>query len=117
MAERLTDRAPSISSSVTEAETPDESEKAGSWSTTDGGFTKLKSPEEMEIGDDVERAGLLPAEEQEQEKPQTPAQDNGTRTAVIWMVVNTLATIGIVSARNTQFKVLANWTSCAGLHK
>lgn len=117
MAERSTDRPPSISSSITEAETFDDNEKASSVSTADGGFTKLKSPEEMEIGDDVERAGLLPAEEQEQEKPQPPAQDNSTRTALIWMVVNTLATIGIVSACNSQFEVLANWNTCAGLYE
>jgi solute carrier family 35 protein E3 len=101
MAERSTDRAPSISSSITEAEeTFDETEKANSLSTTDGPFTNLKSPEEMEIGDDVERAGLLPAEVQEQEKAQPAAQDSSTRTALIWMVVNTLATIGIVGACN-----------------
>ena len=109
MAERSTDRAPSISSSVTEAEAFDDNEKASTLSSTDGGFTKLRSPEEMEIGDDVERAGLLPAEQQEQEKPRPAAQDNSTRTAVIWMVVNTLATIGIVSPPGIQSEPLTNW--------
>lgn len=92
MAERSTERAPSVSSSITEAEAFDDSEKR---SSTDGSFTKLKSPEELEIGDDVERTGLLPSE-QGPEKPRPVAQDNSTRTALIWMVVNTLATIGIV---------------------
>lgn len=93
MTERATDREPSISSSVTEAETFDDNEKSGS--STDGGFVNLKSPEEMEIGDDVERAELLPAEP---EKPPPPAKqpDTSMRSSIIWMVVNTLATIGIV---------------------
>jgi solute carrier family 35 protein E3 len=106
MAERSNERADSISSSVTEAETFDGSVGASSLSTTDGAFTKLKAPEEMEIGDDLEeRAGLLPAEQQD-EKPQPSAQDNSTRTAVIWMVVNTLATIGIVSVCDLQMEPL-----------
>jgi solute carrier family 35 protein E3 len=105
MGERSTDRAPSISSSITEAEAFDDNEKAGTVSSTDGGFTTLKSPEEMEIGDDVERAGLLPAEQQEREKPQPVVQDNSTRTAIIWMVVNTLATIGIVGSSIIQSKI------------
>ena len=98
MVEQSTDRPPSISSSVTEADAFDDNEKNHSLSSSDEGFTKLKSPEEMEIGgDDVERVGLLPAHQEEQEKAQPPTQDNSTRTALIWMVVNTLATIGIVS--------------------
>ena len=96
MAERSTDRTPSVSSSITEAEAFDENEKASGLSSTDGSFTKLESPKDMEIDDDVERAGLLPAEQQE-EKPQPVVKDNSMRTAGIWMVVNTLATIGIVS--------------------
>jgi hypothetical protein len=110
MAERSADRAPSISSSVTEAEIFDDNEKASSLSSTEGEFTKLKSPEEMEIGDeDMERAGLLPAEEQE--KPQTVSPDNSMRTAAIWMVVNTLATIGIVSLRMVSEEVSTNFFS------
>jgi len=99
MAERSTERAPSVSSSITEAEAFDDNEKA---SSTDGSFTKLKSPDEMEIGDDVERTGLLPSE-QGPEKPQPVVQDNSTRTAIIWMVVNTLATIGIVFTNKAIF--------------
>lgn len=92
MTERATDREPSISSSVTEAEAFDENEKSSS--STDGGFVNLKSPEEMEIGDDVERAELLPGDH---EKPPPAKQpETSMRSSVIWMVVNTLATIGIV---------------------
>ena len=93
MAERATEPEPSISSSVMEAETFDDNEKSGS--STDGGFVNLKSPQEMEIGDDVERAELLPGD---QEKPPPAKQpETSMRSSVIWMVVNTLATIGIVS--------------------
>ncbi|KAE8444405.1 hypothetical protein EG329_000605 [Mollisiaceae sp. DMI_Dod_QoI] len=99
MAERPTDREPSISSSVTEAEAFDDNEKSGS--STEGGFVKLKSPEEMEIGDDVERAELLP---EEHEKPPQPKQpETSMRSAIIWMVVNTLATIGIVFTNKAIF--------------
>lgn len=59
-------------------------------------FVKVKSVEEMEMGDmgdDIERQELLASD------PAPPAEvpDKGSvRAAVIWMVVNTLATIGIV---------------------
>lgn len=111
MAERSADGAPSISSSLTEAEAFDDNEKASTMSSTDGGFTNVKAPDEMETGDDVERAGLLPAEEQEheQEKPQPVTLDNGTKVAFIWMVVNTLATIGIVSLSENRSIFLFSW--------
>jgi hypothetical protein len=88
------DRTPSVSSSVTEADAFDEDEKTGGTASSDGGFVNLKSPDEMETGDDVERAELLPSgqEKAPEAKPETSA-----RTAAAWMVVNTLATIGIVS--------------------
>jgi len=100
MAERSTDRAPSISSSVTEAEAYDDNEKNGTRSSTEGSYVKLKTPDELEIGDDVERAELLPAE---QEKPPQPKPDNSMRSALVWMVVNTLATIGIVFTNKAIF--------------
>lgn len=93
MAERSADRAASISSSHSEAEVFDEQEKNGTSSLSNGNHIPLKNPDELEVGDDVERAELLP---QDSEKPQVATPDNSTRTAVIWMVVNTLATIGIV---------------------
>jgi solute carrier family 35 protein E3 len=81
-----TDRAPSVSSSITEG--PDEKKNS-----SDGSFVKLKAGEGSEAGDDVERA-----EDHEEEKPAAPtAKHNSTRTAILWMVVNTLATIGIVN--------------------
>jgi solute carrier family 35 protein E3 len=89
-AERSTDRAPSLSSSITEAF---DDEKNGANGSSDG-FVDLKSPDEMEVGDDVERAELLPAEH---EKAPEPKPDNSTKVAAAWMIVNTLATIGIVS--------------------
>lgn len=94
MAERPRDREPSISSSTTEAEAFDDNEKNGVVGATDANYANLKSPDELEIGDDVERAELLPGED---EKPPPKAPENTMRTAGIWMVVNTLATIGIVS--------------------
>ncbi|CAL3965924.1 hypothetical protein PZA11_002739 [Diplocarpon coronariae] len=98
MAERSMDRAPSVSSSITEAEAFDDQEKHGSG---EGSFIKLKTPEEMEIGDDVERAELLPGSD-EKSAPQ-PTQETSTRQAVAWMTVNTLATIGIVFTNKAIF--------------
>ncbi|PVH86519.1 TPT-domain-containing protein [Cadophora sp. DSE1049] len=64
---------------------------------------RLKTPDEMDIGDDIERAELL-SEHDEGEKPApAPKPDTSTRTAVIWMVVNTLATIGIVFTNKAIF--------------
>lgn len=84
------DHAPSSSSSITN-ESFDDSEKHA----VDASFVKVKTPDDVELGDEVERVELLPAD---QEKPAPAKPDNSTRTAVIWMVVNTLATIGIVSS-------------------
>jgi solute carrier family 35, member E3 len=98
MTERPTDRSPSTSSSVTEAGAFDESEKHGMISETEASFVKLKSPEDLELGDgddDDERAEMLPTE---QEKPTQPTPEASVRSSFIWMVVNTLATIGIVSS-------------------
>lgn len=94
MAERLVERAPSISSSVTEAEAYDDHEKGSPL------LSELKTPDELEVGDDVERAELLP---QENEKAQPPKPDTSMRSAGIWMVVNTLATIGIVFTNKAIF--------------
>ncbi|KAL3425470.1 triose-phosphate transporter [Phlyctema vagabunda] len=97
MAERASDRAPSVSSSVTEGDAYDE--KTGDL-RSEGSFVKLKSPEELEVGDDIERAELLPQPIQ-QEKPKSA--EGSTQSAVIWMVVNTLATIGIVFTNKAIF--------------
>ncbi|KAH8594765.1 triose-phosphate transporter family-domain-containing protein [Bisporella sp. PMI_857] len=92
---------PSVSSSVTETEPYDE--KNGMRSSPEGSFVNLKAPDEMdigELGEDVERMELLPPTDDE--KPQ-PTPDTSTRTAIIWMVVNTLATIGIVFTNKAIF--------------
>ncbi|EOO02843.1 putative solute carrier family 35 member e3 protein [Phaeoacremonium minimum UCRPA7] len=54
--------------------------------------------EEMEIAEEREDAAMLP---QETEKPE-PAKSS-TRSAIIWMVINTLATIGIVFTNKAIF--------------
>jgi solute carrier family 35 protein E3 len=96
MADRPGDRSVSVSSSITDAETYDENEKNHS-PTTDSSYVHMKTPEEMEIGDE-ERAELIPAAlHVAQEKAMEPEKAT-VRSAVIWMVVNTLATIGIVCA-------------------
>jgi hypothetical protein len=90
------DRAPSVSSST--AEGYDEKKNS-----SDGSFVQLKAGEGSEAGDDVERAELLP-EDHEQEKQAAPVtEDNSTRTAIVWMVVNTLATIGIVRQSTSAY--------------
>jgi solute carrier family 35 protein E3 len=90
------DRAPSVSSSSSEAY----DEKKHS---SDGSIVNIKAGEGSEAGDDVERAELLP-EDHEEEKPAAPTtENNSTRTAVMWMVVNTLATIGIVRSATLAY--------------
>ena len=91
--ERSTERAPSVSSSITETDAYDDDEKNGAPRSTHGNFIKLKTPDEIEAGDDIERAALLPGEH---EKAPEPKLDNSTKVAAAWMIVNTLATIGIV---------------------
>lgn len=54
---------------------------------------KLRSPEEPEIADDSEHDGLLPKERGGEKEP---GPKSSFTSAFIWMVVNTLATIGIV---------------------
>ena len=95
MADRSTDRAPSVSSSGTEAEPYNYDEKEAAVASTDVTYTRLKTSEDLEVGDDVDGA-LLPEEPPAQEQPQ-PAAASSMRSAVIWMVINTAATIGIVS--------------------
>lgn len=89
-ADHRTERAASIASSSTEAGAYDENERLAKLDHTEDGM-KSKTPEEMEMGDESEDKTLLP---QETEKPQPPK--NSFLSALIWMVINTLATIGIV---------------------
>ena len=68
--------------------------------------------EEMEIAEEREDAAMLP---QETEKPE-PAKSS-TRSAIIWMVINTLATIGIVIPALSRYffkvQVLNNVARCS----
>jgi solute carrier family 35 protein E3 len=100
--------------SSSEAERFDD-EKNGGRSPT-GSFVKVKPMEDLEGGSDIERAELLPTASQQQQAP----EKSSARAAVIWMVVNTLATIGIVRIypsvshftlnpqKNTQARTKAN---------
>jgi solute carrier family 35, member E3 len=94
MADRAGDRSASISSSITEAEAYDEKEKSHS-PTTESSYVHMKTPEEMDIGDE-ERAVLIPAAVHVLQEKATEPEKTTVRSAVIWMVINTLATIGIV---------------------
>jgi solute carrier family 35, member E3 len=96
MAERPGDHSVSVSPSITEAEAYDENEK--SHSPTDSSYVHMKTPEEMEIGDE-ERAELIPSVVHVAQEKATEPEKATVRSAVIWMVVNTLATIGIVGLR------------------
>ncbi|RKF83752.1 Solute carrier family 35 member E3 [Golovinomyces cichoracearum] len=58
-------------------------------------------PDEIDTGDDIERAGLLP--NTVEEKPASSKSENSTRLAIVWMIVNTLATIGIVFTNKAIF--------------
>lgn len=91
MADRLGDRTASVASSVTEAE---ENEKGSPiLSPQDSSYVKLKTPEELENSNDIERQELLPPPVPPKDQP---GNKTSVRVAIIWMVVNTLATIGIV---------------------
>jgi len=88
------DRSVSVSASIPESEAFDENEKNHS-PTTDGSYVHMKTPEEGEI-EDEERAELIPAAVHVAQEKATEPEKVTVRSAVIWMVINTLATIGIV---------------------
>lgn len=96
MADRINDRDASIGSASTEAEPYDENEKDQPMG--DSSYIHLKTPEEMEIVDE-ESAELLPAAAHVAQQTATDSEKASVRTAAIWMIVNTLATIGIVCLR------------------
>lgn len=87
------ERRPSISSSDTAAELLFDENEKNHKTSSEGSYANMKTPEEMEIGDDEERGELLP--QPSLEKPE-PAPESSMKVAAAWMVVNTLATIGIV---------------------
>ena len=88
------ERASSVASSSTEMGTHDENEKLAKLDQTDEGISALKDrePDGGADGEDPEDARLLP---QENEKPAQPPK-NSFLASLAWMVINTLATIGIV---------------------
>ena len=97
MADGINGRDASIGSASTEAEPYDENEKRPP--VDESSFFHLKTPEEMEIADE-ESAELLPAAAQVAQQIPTESAKDSVRTAAIWMIVNTLATIGIVCLRS-----------------
>jgi hypothetical protein len=99
----MADRSASIGSAVTEAESYDDNEKH-TMTSNDGSFVKLKSPGDMEMGSESERADLLSGAPPKAPEPES----SGARAAIIWMVVNTLSTIGIVRLTNQIYNSI-NW--------
>jgi len=92
MAERSGERDQSLG----RAENDTFNEKRSSRDSSEGSYA-VKTPEEMEMGDEVERDRLLQEEEtQRAASTPSPPAEGTTKSAIIWMVVNTLATIGIV---------------------
>jgi solute carrier family 35 protein E3 len=83
------ERTPSISSSSAETATNDDNAKLSRLDQDDDALEKLARPEDLEMGEEDE--GLLP---QLSEKPEPPTST--FYSSAIWMVVNTLATVGIV---------------------
>lgn len=63
-------------------------------------------PDEMNVADDSEREGLL--HETFEEKSTVRNVETPMKVAIIWMVVNTLATIGIVSLTQRISRALDN---------
>lgn len=98
--ERKTERAASIASSSTDTATAEEQValmKLDPLHSDDDDVSRLRSPDELDIHDETDdRAGLLP---RENEKPTEEPKSN-FKAACIWMIVNTLATVGIVSTLN-----------------
>lgn len=90
------ERAGSVASSHTETGGYDEHNEKMAPLRDDESLTNLKSPTSVYHDSDHEREGedeeLLP---QPQEKAEPPK--SGMASSIVWMVVNTLATIGIVS--------------------
>jgi solute carrier family 35, member E3 len=84
-----TDRSGSFASSHTETGTLEEREKLVKFDMADDEVDRLKS-KDVEAGEKGDE--LLPKVNEKVEP------EKGLGTAVIWMVVNTLATIGIVSS-------------------
>ncbi|RKF62982.1 Solute carrier family 35 member E3 [Erysiphe neolycopersici] len=70
-------------------------------SIADSGSLALVIPDEMNVVDESERDGLL--HESFEEKSTLQNLDTPMKVAIIWMIVNTLATIGIVFTNKAIF--------------
>ncbi|KAK4227936.1 solute carrier family 35 member E3 [Podospora fimiseda] len=100
MASERSDRRDRSSSSSSDTATHSESIRLNKLDDEE----KLKSPDELEIDDDHEDDGLLPKEGEEEVAPAPePPKQSSFKSALIWMVVNTLATIGIVFTNKAIF--------------
>ncbi|KAK3357676.1 solute carrier family 35 member E3 [Lasiosphaeria hispida] len=95
------ERAGSFSSSSAETATHEDNEKLARLDPV-GDEEKLKAPEELEIDDGGEDDGLLNRESARQPEPAQPAPSS-FRSALIWMSINTFATIGIVFTNKAIF--------------
>jgi solute carrier family 35 protein E3 len=89
-------RTPSISSSSAETATNEDNARHSRLDQGDDALEKLARPEDMEMGEEDE--GLLP---QISEKPEPPK--SSSFSSAIWIVVNTLATVGIVFTNKAIF--------------
>ncbi|KAH8895035.1 triose-phosphate transporter [Thozetella sp. PMI_491] len=100
MASEHKERTGSFSSSSADTATHEDNEKLARLDQTGEGHENPKKPEELELGDLGEREddGLLPKEPVKEEPPKS-----NFSSALIWMVVNTLATIGIVFTNKAIF--------------
>lgn len=90
------DTAGSIASSHTEAGGHEDQNEKHTFARDDESLSALKSPtvyDDNQQDDDREDDGLLP---QETEKKPEPPKASAT-SGIVWIVVNTLATVGIVS--------------------
>ena len=114
MAQPSTTPLPHTSSSTAGADSSDENEKGTPRASTDGSVADLGSHNDREIGDDIERAILLEPEKMEES---SPGLDKNTRSAAIWMVANTAATIGIVRLPRILFCLRQSTNTPIGLHE
>ncbi|KAB5558206.1 solute carrier family 35 member E3 [Coniochaeta sp. 2T2.1] len=91
------ERAGSVSSSSAETATHPDNEKLARLDHSEDGI-ELEKQGDLEVAGEREDDGLLP---QETEKPEPPKST--LKSSFIWMIVNTLATIGIVFTNKAIF--------------
>ncbi|RKU48194.1 hypothetical protein DL546_009557 [Coniochaeta pulveracea] len=89
-------RTPSISSSSAETATNEDNARHSRLDQGDDALEKLARPEDLEMGEEDE--GLLPQISEKSEPPKS-----SSFSSAIWIVVNTLATVGIVFTNKAIF--------------